>query len=150
MAIPVILACKEKGTFQLLKKEGPQTLDQWSKVLGANNGHLQVALRMLESLQWISLDGNGAYSIDAKSECYQEIPKKILDLYHFPMDFCLTEPKRVLANGDDLYGSILGTSVSQDGYSEKGTTAAKSTSSIDHFSSIFIRVLFCKGYGRFF
>ena len=93
VAIPVILACKEKGFFQLLKKDGPQTLNHLVQGLGANEGYLQVALRMLQSLQWVSYR-NKAYSLEEKSESQREIPKEILELYHVPMDSYLTESKQ--------------------------------------------------------
>ena len=90
VAVPVILSCREKGLFQLLQKEGPLTLAQMARRLRANDGYLQVALRMLESLQWVSCR-NGAFTLEATSRCHREIPKKILTLYQFPIDSYLTD-----------------------------------------------------------
>ena len=93
IAIPVILVCKEKGFFQLFQKEGPLSLEQIAQHLSSNNGHLQVALRMPESLQWVSCR-NSAYTLEAESESHREIPKAILKLYHFPMDSYLIQHKQ--------------------------------------------------------
>ena len=93
VAIPVILACQEKGVFRLLKNENTLTLEQLSKGLGANSGHLQVALRLMESLQWVSCNKEKAFRLEAKSKSHRKIPKEILDLYRFPMDSYLTQSK---------------------------------------------------------
>ena len=87
ITIPVILAFKEKGIFQVLKKGGPQTLAQLSQRLGANDGHLQVALRLLESLHWVSCSNNKAYGFEAKSESYRKIPLRNLGIIPFPNGF---------------------------------------------------------------
>ncbi|OLT58079.1 AprA-related methyltransferase [Moorena bouillonii] len=86
ISIPVILACKQKGFFDLLRRQENITLEQIVKDLGGNRGHLQVALRMMESLNWLSRNEAGEYSLTDKAEIYQQIPEDILDLYHLPID----------------------------------------------------------------
>jgi malonyl CoA-acyl carrier protein transacylase len=86
VAVPVILACKEKGLFELLQYQGCLTLEQIVERLGANGGHLQVALRMMQSLNWLSRNEVGQYSLTDEAEIHKEIPEEILDLYHLPVD----------------------------------------------------------------
>ena len=63
VAIPVILACKNKGFFEQLKHQGNTSLEQIIADTGANSGHLQVALRLLQSLGWLLRDATGAYML---------------------------------------------------------------------------------------
>lgn len=53
VAIPVIIACKKRGLFNLLARERTLSCEQMSEQLKANSGHFQVALRMLKSLHWL-------------------------------------------------------------------------------------------------
>ena len=86
VAVPVILACKKKGLFQVLQQQGSLTLEQMVDLLNANSGHLQVALRMMQSLNWLSQNQLGEYSLTPEAEIYNTIPQDILDLYHLPID----------------------------------------------------------------
>lgn len=86
VAVPVILACKKKGLFELLEHQGELTLEQIVESLGANGGHLQVALRMMQSLNWLERNEAGQYSLTDESEIHKKIPKEILDLYHLPIE----------------------------------------------------------------
>ena len=86
VAIPVILACREKGFFELLAHEGPLSLEQIVKHLGANTGHFQVALRMLESLHWLSRNEQLKYSLISEAAIHNQIPEDALELYHLPIE----------------------------------------------------------------
>jgi|JFJP01.1.fsa_nt_gi Acetyltransferases len=86
VAVPVILACKKKGLFELLEHHGSLTLEPIVERLGANGGHLQVALRMIQSLNWLSQNEVGAYSLTDEAEIHKKIPEEILDLYHLPVE----------------------------------------------------------------
>ena len=83
VAIPVILACKQKGLFDLLEQEGALTIDEIGKRLSANIGHLKVALRLLQSLGWLSCNDFGEYTLTGETQWVQQIPDNILALYHF-------------------------------------------------------------------
>lgn len=48
VAIPTILACRERGLFGLLEEGGAMTSRQLAHELDANEGHLCVALRLFE------------------------------------------------------------------------------------------------------
>ncbi len=91
VAVPVILACKEKGLFAFLKREGFMSIEQIIERLGANGGHLQVALRMMQSLNWLERNDAGEYSLTQESEIHQQIPKDILELYRLPIESYLME-----------------------------------------------------------
>jgi malonyl CoA-acyl carrier protein transacylase len=86
VAVPVILACKEKGLFELLEHQGELTLDQIVESLKANSGHLQVALRMLQSLNWLERNEVGQYSLTDETQLHKKIPEEILDSYHLPIE----------------------------------------------------------------
>ena len=85
VAIPVILACKNKGLFAQLKQPENTSLKQIIDGTGANNGHLQVALRLLQSLGWLLRDATGTYMLTEKAESHHEIPADILELFHLPL-----------------------------------------------------------------
>jgi 7-keto-8-aminopelargonate synthetase-like enzyme/acyl carrier protein len=86
VAVPVILACREKGLFELLTHESPLSLEQMVKHLGANSGHFQVALRMLESLDWLSRNEHLKYSLTSQAAIHNQIPEDVLQLYHLPIE----------------------------------------------------------------
>ncbi len=91
IAIPVILACKNKGLFEHLNSQNKLTADTLAHTLGANGGHLQVALRLLHSLGWLSQDSAGAYTLTPEAYGYREIPEDILELLNFPIESYLLE-----------------------------------------------------------
>ncbi|GET41664.1 methyltransferase family protein [Microseira wollei] len=86
VAVPVILACKQKGLFELLQHQGSLNLEQITERLGANSGHLQVALRMMRSLNWLSRNEAGQYSLTYEAELHKKIPEDILSLYRLPVE----------------------------------------------------------------
>ncbi|MEN8215012.1 MAG: type I polyketide synthase [Pseudomonadota bacterium] len=85
VAIPVILSCKNKGFFEQLKHQGNMSLEQIIDGTGANSGHLQVALRLLQSLGWLSRDATATYMLTEEAESHREIPEDILELFHLPL-----------------------------------------------------------------
>ncbi|NEO71398.1 type I polyketide synthase [Moorena sp. SIO3H5] len=85
VSIPVILACREKGLFDLIKQKRI-THRQIANTLGANTGHLQVALKMMESLGWLSKNEVDEYSLTDNFQLYYSIPEKILELYNLPIE----------------------------------------------------------------
>ncbi len=84
-AIPVILACKKNGFFKQLKHHGNMSLEQIIDCTGANSGHLQVALRLLQSLGWLLRDAAGTYMLTEEAESHREIPEDIIELFHLPL-----------------------------------------------------------------
>ncbi|NEP27176.1 GNAT family N-acetyltransferase [Moorena sp. SIO3I6] len=85
VSIPVILACREKGLFGLIKQKRI-THRQIANIIGANTGHLQVALKMMESLGWLSKNEVDEYSLTDNFQPYYSIPEKILELYNLPIE----------------------------------------------------------------
>ena len=65
VAIPVILACREQALFELLRE--PNTTRGLARRLGANEGHLQVALRLLHSLSWLECNQQGEYCLTERA-----------------------------------------------------------------------------------
>jgi hypothetical protein len=86
VAIPVILACRKKGLFELLEHHGRLTREQIVESLGSNGGHLQVALRMMRSLNWLERNKVGQYFLTDEAKLHKKIPEEILDLYHLPFE----------------------------------------------------------------
>ncbi len=86
VAIPVILACKRKGLFELLQNRKVLTLEQIADYLRANSGHLKVALRLMRSLNWLVQTNTGKYSLTEEATIYQQIPEDILDLFNLPIE----------------------------------------------------------------
>ncbi|NET25238.1 type I polyketide synthase [Okeania sp. SIO1I7] len=103
VSIPVILSCREKGLFELIKQK-KITHQQIAKTLRANTGHLQVALRMMQSLGWLSKNELGEYSLTDNSQGYLSIPEEILELYNLPIESYLRgkEKPDVLKNWIEL------------------------------------------------
>ncbi|MCB0191740.1 MAG: class I SAM-dependent methyltransferase, partial [Anaerolineae bacterium] len=86
VTIPVILACKDKGFFDLLQDRGPLTAAQMVDVLEANSGYFQAALRLMQSLDWLAYDaGTGGYALTPEAELHTQIPEDMLDLYPLSM-----------------------------------------------------------------
>lgn len=86
VAIPVIIACKKRGFFNLLTHETTLSFEEISEQLKANSGHLQVALRMLESLHWLSRNEQGKYFLTPEAANYKAIPEGVLQLYQLPIE----------------------------------------------------------------
>jgi len=86
VTVPIILTCKKKGLFEIIEHHGELTLEQMVEFLGANGGHLQVALRMMRSLNWLERNEIGQYSLTDEAELHKKIPEEILDLYHLPVE----------------------------------------------------------------
>jgi 3-oxoacyl-(acyl-carrier-protein) synthase/acyl carrier protein/GNAT superfamily N-acetyltransferase len=92
VAIPVIRACDKRGIFALLEQQRAMTADELSAETNANEGHLRIALRMLESLSWLVRDGE-RYMLTDHSHERNIIPTNIDDVYHqtVPISLCASE-----------------------------------------------------------
>jgi hypothetical protein len=64
VVVPVVLACRRGGVFSTLQAT-PLSASELGTVLGANLGHLQVALRLFESLGWIERGADGRITANA-------------------------------------------------------------------------------------
>lgn len=85
VAIPTILACRDIGIFDILARNGSLSIEALTERLKANSGHLRAALRLLESLSWVSRDEHGCVSLRVDGETYNEIPSDVLDWWSFPV-----------------------------------------------------------------
>jgi acyl transferase domain-containing protein/acyl carrier protein len=90
VAVPVILACRKGGVFTALEA-GPRTAEELGEELGANLGHLQVALRLLESLGWIDRHADGQFEANASLAKHWLVPEDISTLLQVDMDAYLRE-----------------------------------------------------------
>ena len=87
VAIPVVLACRKRGFFELFQESKPLTLTNLANKLGANEGHLAVALRMFESLNWLNKNKENSYTLNIEHNTTQfilSIPESLLSLYAIP------------------------------------------------------------------
>src|SRR5262245_52901675 len=80
VAVPVMLSCRNHGLFTLLGDNQPRSLEQITKSLAANSGHLQAAFRLLESLGWLNRGPDATYRLTAAAQAHVEIPSDVVDL----------------------------------------------------------------------
>ncbi|MBV9495834.1 MAG: polyketide synthase dehydratase domain-containing protein, partial [Acidobacteria bacterium] len=78
-------ALRERGGLALLES-GPLSAEQLARELSANRGYLDVALRMLDCLEWIRPAADGRYEATAELAHARAIPDAIMDLYRFPFE----------------------------------------------------------------
>jgi len=90
VVVPVVLACRRGGVFAALET-GPRTAEELRKELHANGGHLQVALRLLESLGWIDRRADGSYEASPSLAKQRLVPEELLGLLQADMDRYLRE-----------------------------------------------------------
>lgn len=102
VAIPTILALREKGFFQCFQNNTGKSLEKLSEILQAKNGHLKVALRILESLEWITCDRDRKYRLTPRSNIYKDIPGEVYRLFHYPFSQIFTGSRELKnqINGD--------------------------------------------------
>lgn len=92
VAVPTILACRERGFFTCLEQQGPKTAQGIANTLGANEGHLRAALRMMLAMGWLLKDKNRAYRLTPKAGLAQEIPSDIMNWFREWRLMDLTDP----------------------------------------------------------
>ena len=111
VAIPVIDACRRQGLFQALHVAQPIILADLAKELRANEGALHIALRLLESLDWVVRDHQNAYYLSPRSEVHKLIPQNIMGLMTFPFaDYLEQNTERSLKEWIELSGKRWGIS----------------------------------------
>ncbi|MFC4104096.1 SDR family NAD(P)-dependent oxidoreductase [Paenibacillus xanthanilyticus] len=85
IAVPVLLACRQHGLFELLGAGQPVPFASLAQRLGANGGHLRTALAMLESLGWVERDDQDRYAGTDELARQRLIPADMTELLDFPM-----------------------------------------------------------------
>jgi len=85
VVVPVLMACHKKGLFKSLKNE-MSSFDQLVKLFQANPGHLKVALRLFESLNWVIKNKDNLYSVPHDFPDLEHIPEAVVHLYYFPIE----------------------------------------------------------------
>jgi 3-oxoacyl-(acyl-carrier-protein) synthase/acyl carrier protein/NAD(P)-dependent dehydrogenase (short-subunit alcohol dehydrogenase family) len=96
--VPVVLACRKAGLFELLKAKGEVGWGELVYELQANPGHLRVAMNLLECLGWVSRTPSDGYILAIQSDIYNDIPQSLQSLLSFSM-------KQYL-NGDDQAATL--------------------------------------------
>lgn len=79
VAVPVVLACRRGGLFDLLGKK-QTSFATIVRELDANSGHLAAALRLLQSLRWVERQGTN-YCLTAAASGRHHLTEDILSLY---------------------------------------------------------------------
>lgn len=79
VVIPCYVEFQEKGIFQFLKSSS--SFEEIISTFKANPGHLKVALRIFESLNWISKNPENQYQITSDFPEKSEIPPSLKFLY---------------------------------------------------------------------
>ncbi len=85
VTIPAILVCKKRGLFDLLD-ETPTTWTRIITQLGANDGHLRVVMRMLESIDWLLKDEEGNYRLTSQAHLLHKLPENITEILNISME----------------------------------------------------------------
>ncbi|MFB9326110.1 SDR family NAD(P)-dependent oxidoreductase [Paenibacillus aurantiacus] len=85
IAVPVLLACRKHGLFELLGTGQAVPFGTLTDRLGANAGHLRTALAMLESLGWAQRDEEDRYMGMADMTRQRLIPGDMAELLDFPI-----------------------------------------------------------------
>ena len=98
VGIPVILACREQGVFELLRE--PMTAFELASRLGANEGHLEVALRLLHQTDRFERNEGGEYCLTERAH-FDELPSDILSLYEWDMSAYLTGMAQSSSSSED-------------------------------------------------
>ncbi|HKR62425.1 MAG TPA: beta-ketoacyl synthase N-terminal-like domain-containing protein, partial [Thermoanaerobaculia bacterium] len=80
--IPTIAACCDGGLFDRLAEEGPLDAATLAARIGANEGHLRVALRLLEGLGWVERDGD-RYALTNAAEARHRVPASAMEWLSF-------------------------------------------------------------------
>src|SRR5262245_55308582 len=86
VAVPLILDCNTHGLFEFCQRSSPVPFELLVNELGANSGHLRVALHMLVSMQWLLHDADDRYALAPRAELRHRIPEDITSLLSFPMN----------------------------------------------------------------
>lgn len=90
LAIPVILACRDRGLFATLE-HGALSGAALVEGLNANSGHFAVALNLLESLGWLARSKGDTYSLTDDTDAYKKVPAEVIELYELPIGALLEE-----------------------------------------------------------
>ena len=85
VVVPVVLACRRGGVLAALQ-EAPRSAGELSVHLGANGGHLGVALRVFESLGWIERGTDGRFAATANVLQERLIPDELWALVDVDFD----------------------------------------------------------------
>jgi acyl transferase domain-containing protein/SAM-dependent methyltransferase/acyl carrier protein len=85
VVVPVVLACRRGGVLSTLKAT-PLHASELATLLGANLGHLQVALRLIESLGWIDRGTDGRFTANVALDQEREIPDELWSLVDIDFD----------------------------------------------------------------
>lgn len=97
VTIPVILACKKHGLFETLSLTRPISFPDLVSKLSANSGHLLTALKILESLKWITRSDSDEYLLAAEASTHRDIPEDIVELLSFPINEYLQKKSKRLS-----------------------------------------------------
>ena len=98
VAIPIVLSLRIKGILSQLYNQA-SSLDMIADKFNANKWYLKIALRMLESLNWIKLNSLSCYKLTMQQSTYeaiQKIPKEIMNIYRLPIETTFTSKKNQL------------------------------------------------------
>ncbi len=90
VSIPIVAACRQAGLFTLLTSAGPLSPDDLGGRLGANPGPLAAAIRLLESLRWLSRDAAGRVSLTQDAVAAGYVPADALSLYRLDIPAALS------------------------------------------------------------
>jgi acyl transferase domain-containing protein/acyl carrier protein/ribosomal protein S18 acetylase RimI-like enzyme len=74
VSAPVIVACRRRGLFDLLREAGPLGVEELSRRLGGRPVGMRIAVWILEALGWLSRTEEGIYALLPEASREAEIP----------------------------------------------------------------------------
>src|SRR5690606_32763928 len=85
VVVPVVLACRRGGVLSALQSEA-RTAEELSPALRVNLGHLQVSLRLLQSLGWVNRLEDERFTATPELAKHKLIPDELWTLIAADLD----------------------------------------------------------------
>ncbi|NQZ10879.1 MAG: hypothetical protein HRT35_27315, partial [Algicola sp.] len=96
IAVPAITRLFHHGVFELFDLDTPITFAQLVEQSKANDGYFQVALRLMETLAWITKTDTGSYLKTAKCAESSVLTNDIFELFELDFDACFKNDDEAL------------------------------------------------------
>src|SRR5438552_202365 len=86
VSVPVLVALKKRRLIDAFSRNNSTNRRSLAEALSVDEECLGVALRLLESLGWVSRDPGDSYVLLPSARGLEDIPQSILELYESAID----------------------------------------------------------------
>ena len=90
MAVPAMAILKHRGVFDLFSLQEPVFFEEVVQKCNANAGYFQVAVRLMETLEWIEKNQDGAFVKTAKCAEAELFPMALFETFELDFQQCFT------------------------------------------------------------